>query len=411
MPGSMKKSLPPLAKKTAQVGKKEERALAILLVLGLVVWISHSLANYYAAQEANYRDPFLDYFFSRHMIIPLVGIVCFLGYGLYVTRIVAQVRRAEKALRQSEERYRQMARLLPQVVYEIDSHGAIVFMNEAGLKAFGFPASQLDEGVDFMSIFAPSERLHAQASLTRALKGEKLNGEEYTAQRSDGSSFPITLYSAPLMRDDSVVGLRGFAVDTTDQKKALQEKELLIADLIETKELLLHQATHDPLTGLLNRAALLDALHKELERANRESTSLSVVMVDIDHFKQINDSYGHLVGDEVLRQVAYRLRKFIRTYDSCGRYGGEEFILVLPGCDLRSGHLLAERLRSVFDSDPLRTMINFYPVTLSFGVASATGPNTPDVDSLIRKADQALYRAKCGGRNRVESTSAPTSEP
>jgi diguanylate cyclase (GGDEF)-like protein len=160
------------------------------------------------------------------------------------------------------------------------------------------------------------------------------------------------------------------------------------------------RATHDSLTGLLNRPAILEVLGKELSRARRTQTPLSVVMADIDHFKQINDVYGHAAGDQVLRQAAQRITSSIRQYDHCGRYGGEEFLVVLPGCDRSSARDIAERLRHNVCKSDIPIEDKAVRVTLSLGLAEYR--QGQDVDALIKEADAALYRAKQQGRNRVE---------
>lgn len=160
------------------------------------------------------------------------------------------------------------------------------------------------------------------------------------------------------------------------------------------------QASHDSLTTLLNRSAIMEILRRELTRAERERTPLSVIIADIDHFKGINDSHGHLVGDCVLEATALRLTSFMRPYDYCGRYGGEEFLVVLTGCTKETAVNIAERLRSAVCNEPMETPAGPVPVTISLGLAEAD--HSKDVDEVIKQADEALYRAKRLGRNRTE---------
>ncbi len=173
----------------------------------------------------------------------------------------------------------------------------------------------------------------------------------------------------------------------------------LQSQLIEARESLRHEATHDALTGLWNRAALFDILERELNRARRHAQPLTLIMADLDFFKHINDRYGHLAGDIVLREAARRLRSVLRPYDSVGRYGGEEFIVVVPACDGSDSLGLAERIRGAVGSTPISTPDGVVAVTLSVGVAVARGTEIPAADALIRAADMALYRAKQEGRN------------
>ena len=168
-----------------------------------------------------------------------------------------------------------------------------------------------------------------------------------------------------------------------------------------------HQATHDLLTGISNRRAIRESLMRELARASRERTSLGVVMVDIDHFKQVNDTYGHMAGDAVLAEVANRMRSQMRSYDSAGRYGGEEFLVVLPGCDIQTTFAKADAVRKFIGLTPIVTQEAAITVTASMGAAVYEEANAPGPDDLIRQADAALYLAKRKGRNRVELVATP----
>jgi diguanylate cyclase (GGDEF)-like protein len=169
--------------------------------------------------------------------------------------------------------------------------------------------------------------------------------------------------------------------------------------LIASRDLLRFEASHDAQTGLLNHAAIMEVLQKEVLRSKRERTPLGVIMVDLDHFKSINDRHGHLAGDMVLREVSTRLQKTMRPYDSVGRFGGEEFIVVAPGCDLAKATSLAERLRQSIGDRPVQESSNTITITASLGVSTAAEASGPD--ELLRMTDEALYKAKMEGRNRV----------
>jgi diguanylate cyclase (GGDEF)-like protein len=169
---------------------------------------------------------------------------------------------------------------------------------------------------------------------------------------------------------------------------------------IQAQEQLLFQATHDLLTGVWNRGAILETLRRELERAVRSKTATGLMMLDIDHFKAINDTHGHLVGDGVLKQVTQRIVHAVRGYDSVGRYGGEEFLIVLPGCGRDQIDQGAERVRCSVDDGPLLIDGLSISVTVSIGAAVATGATVSDLE-ILAAADAALYRAKRAGRNRT----------
>lgn len=170
--------------------------------------------------------------------------------------------------------------------------------------------------------------------------------------------------------------------------------------LLSMRDELMVQATRDALTGLWNRRATMESLARELSRGQREKRPVGVLLADIDNFKKINDTYGHLAGDCVLQTVATRLRNAMRTYDTVGRYGGEEFLIVSPGCDESALMRRAEHLRLAIAAGPVVTREGNIYVTLSLGaVVAAT--EVPQ-EHLIKTADEALYRAKRAGRNRSE---------
>ena len=170
--------------------------------------------------------------------------------------------------------------------------------------------------------------------------------------------------------------------------------------ILALQDQLVAQAMRDSLTGLLNREAILDTLQKELVRAVRSRNHLGVIMADIDHFKGINDTHGHLAGDIVLRETARRMLASLRSYDALGRYGGEEFLIVAPGCDLSQTAQLADRLRCNVSGTRIDSSGYSLAVTLSFGVADVSVGQKPD--EILRAADMALYTAKKHGRDRVE---------
>jgi len=176
----------------------------------------------------------------------------------------------------------------------------------------------------------------------------------------------------------------------------------LQAALIRAHDTLQYESAHDPLTALWNRGAIVGFLKNEVERQQRSSQPLGVMMADVDHFKKINDTYGHLVGDAVLKEVGRRLADGVRSYDSVGRYGGEEFLVIVPGCKPADLVTSAERLRRSIAESSFETSAGPLAVTLSVGAASGNNDGLrQDIELLLRAADRALYVAKAEGRNRV----------
>jgi diguanylate cyclase (GGDEF)-like protein len=176
--------------------------------------------------------------------------------------------------------------------------------------------------------------------------------------------------------------------------------------ILELQESLRFAATHDFLTRLLNRSEILAAVEREFSRSGREDKPATVIMADIDHFKRVNDTLGHAAGDEVLKEVARRLKSDLRAYDIVGRYGGEEFLLLLPGCDLTTGTRRADQIRQRVAQDPITTAAGSASVTVSMGVTITSAARDHSVAELLREADLSLYAAKKNGRNRVEAFSA-----
>ncbi|HIJ95004.1 MAG TPA: diguanylate cyclase [Desulfuromonadales bacterium] len=174
-------------------------------------------------------------------------------------------------------------------------------------------------------------------------------------------------------------------------------------ELKRTNELLLELSNTDHLTGLFNRRYMMEALEKEVQRCIRKTGNLALIMLDIDHFKQVNDTYGHLQGDVVLQKVAAQLQKELRSYDCAARYGGEEFVAILPDSSLNEALFVAERIRQAVQGNIFHGALAELHLTASLGVACFSQEQSLSVDGFIKQADDALYRAKANGRNRVES--------
>jgi two-component system cell cycle response regulator len=225
---------------------------------------------------------------------------------------------------------------------------------------------------------------------------------------SANSSY-IILLTGRGEKNDIVQGLEAGANDYISKPYDSDELQARIrvgqrmlelqSSLAEARDALARLAMHDPLTGIYNRRAILGRLASEISRARREGGNLSIGMCDIDHFKKVNDIYGHQVGDEVLIAFTQCIQSQLREYDYLGRYGGEEFLIIAAGAKGNVEKSIYERLRSQVAKNEVQTKAASLSITVSIGVASGTGQST--VDDLVAAADAALYQAKADGRNRV----------
>jgi diguanylate cyclase (GGDEF)-like protein len=181
-------------------------------------------------------------------------------------------------------------------------------------------------------------------------------------------------------------------------------------ELLAARQELERRANHDALTGAANRGAVLSKVESEASRSARQGTHYCLILFDLDFFKRINDSHGHRAGDIVLKEAVRRANIELRPYDVLGRYGGEEFMVLLPGCELRAGAVVAERLRKCFSDSPFQVDKLAIDVTASFGVVCSSQPHS-SLEMLVDAADSALYRAKANGRNRIELAKPSSSRP
>jgi two-component system, cell cycle response regulator len=235
-------------------------------------------------------------------------------------------------------------------------------------------------------------------------------------QRKGRPYIYIILLTARGQKEDIVEGLEAGAddyvtkpFDPYELRARLRAGRRIVElqeQLLQAREALRDQASRDPLTGLWNHGTILTILRKEVARASRTQGPFAVAMADVDRFKVINDTYGHQAGDAVLREASRRLRAAMRTYDSLGRYGGDEFLAVIPGCDPEGAARFAESFRARIDRKAVETPEGMIPVTLSLGLVALENLREVRAETLVRVADAALYRAKIDGRNRVALATA-----
>ena len=283
---------------------------------------------------------------------------------------------------------------------------------EATVRSWGYEVVSACDGLEALDALQRPDA-PGLAILDWMMPG--LTGPEVCARIRQHAHEPYTyilLLTSKSLKEDLIEGMESGADDYVTKPFDRHELQVRLragkrlvdmqAELLAAREALRDQATHDSLTHIWNRTAILDVLSRELARGARENSPLGVAIFDLDRFKSVNDQYGHLAGDTVLRESARRIQSGMRQYDAIGRYGGEEFIILLPGCDEINSLNQAERLRKALCQSEMQVNDTSLTVTASFGVTTAPFGYIHQPENLIRRADEALYLAKKMGRNRVE---------
>jgi two-component system cell cycle response regulator len=285
---------------------------------------------------------------------------------------------------------------------------------ENWLRKWNYRVTSVENGLDAWSVLQQPDAPQ-MAILDWMMPG--LDGIELCRRIRSHEAGPykyVLLLTAKGSKEDVVAGLDAGADDYLTKPFDVNElrarvragKRILELQgaLLRVQNELQFESAHDHLTGLWNRGAIMGLLHRETQRSVRIGEPLGVIMADLDYFKQINDNYGHPTGDAVLREVARRILASVRNYDYVGRYGGEEFLIVLAECSASDLAVTAERMRLCVSRKPVETDAGPIPVTLSIGLVArhAVGGAVLKGEELLRAADVALYCAKTNGRNRVE---------
>lgn len=296
----------------------------------------------------------------------------------------------EAALRESEERLRFITENTHDIVWQLDRDLRFTYINGADERMRGYAREEVI-GQHFKEIVTPAGYLTIERTMSLPpAPGDAGNGVksfEVEMRCKDGNRVWAEINSTPIRdRSGQIAGYIGVTRDATQHRK--------------THEKLREQTIRDPLTGLFNRRYLDESLERELARAKRDNLPLSLLMIDIDRFKLLNDTHGHQAGDEVLKCLGKLIREGARSADLPCRYGGEEFLLVLPGMTLEIAAERAEQWRGAFAGAKIDFGRTSLSATLSVGVAAFPGHGSTCAE-LIAAADQALYTAKHSGRNRV----------
>jgi diguanylate cyclase (GGDEF)-like protein/PAS domain S-box-containing protein len=308
------------------------------------------------------------------------------------------IKRAQLTISRLSARYQQLFASANEGIYVIDALGEIEMMNTAAQRLTGWREEEV-RGKQAHTLFHEALAGHpdhswATCPLNLAMKtGEVRDRERLVYWRKDGSAMPVELSIGPLKQGDEGDGAIVVFSDITERLATERQLETL--------------ATTDELTGLANRRRFVEIAERDLKRAAREGTPATLIMMDLDHFKSVNDRFGHAMGDCVLKAVTGACATQLRAVDIFGRLGGEEFAVLLANIDPARAIEVAERMRLAASEREIRDGDRTVTVTVSLGVAHAGAGET--LDSLLARADSALYSAKEGGRNRVlVAESSPT---
>ncbi len=302
---------------------------------------------------------------------------------------VSRRHEAVTALKESERQFRETVDLLPQGVFETDCDGRVVFWNRCALDLSGYSAEDLAGGLLLSQLFAADEGNRLQEVFQQVMNGQRLVNSQFTVRKKNGATLPALISADAMASQGQIIGIRGSVVDISDR---VQTEETLR----QNEARLNYLAYHDTLTDLPNRALFQDRLEHALARARRFGSQLALLIIDLDRFKNFNDSLGYDMGDQVLWKVACQLRNGLREVDTLARIGGDEFVIVLENVSSQADVVtVAKKVLSLL-VQPIRLREHQLFLTASIGI-SLYPQNGEDVSSLMRKADRAKHQAKNKG--------------
>jgi len=306
---------------------------------------------------------------------------------------IANHKRAEKALRESEERYRDLVESASDMVFRIDKKGYFTFANVSTIRITGYEEEELI-GKHYLDLIHPGMRDKAAAFFKHQFKKEIQNTySEFLIVKKDGSEIWVGQNTQLIMEEGSIVAFQSVSRDITERKR-------LEGELKKSEERYKELSIVDDLTQLYNSRHFYNQLRMELNRLERHDYPLTLLLLDIDDFKIFNDTYGHLEGDNVLFRLGKVIKSCLRKEDSAYRYGGEEFTIILPMTTKEEGSVTAERIREELKSE------NFSPapdskvyLTVSIGVAQYN--QNEDMRDFVNRVDHLMYKSKRNGKNRI----------
>jgi diguanylate cyclase (GGDEF)-like protein/PAS domain S-box-containing protein len=316
---------------------------------------------------------------------------------------------AEAELRASEEHFRMLAENMADIVWKADRERRFTYINDADRRLRGFAREEVI-GHSIEDTLTP-EGKEMFARLLERSKDIETQGAlrfEIPQRCKDGHAIWLDVLTIPIYDTrGQIAGYQGIGRDITERRRqdaeleqSQRQLEIRLKELAEEKIDLQEQVIQDPLTGINNRRYLNETLPRELARARREGYPLAVIMLDLDHFKKINDTYSHAAGDEVLKSLAALLKRGARESDVICRYGGEEFVVAMPGMSAERALQRIDSWRAELAEMQVQYGNSTIRVTLSAGVAEFPA-HGDDMDTLLARADEMLYRSKSEGRNRI----------
>lgn len=350
---------------------------------------AYGLATAVAQKEADA----LEYFRERRRLYygaaeAITALLLFFVYALI--RASKRQHELSELVQMEKERAEYYLNMAGSLLVALDLSGRVTMLNHQGAEILGYAEEELVGKDWFETVIPPENRATARTRFRQLVSGE-LNSRNLSTEMeivTHGGQRRMIAWINNVLKNvhGEVIGALSAGADVTERHR--MEAELL------------RLANIDNLTGLSNRRIILEAGQRELEQYQRYRRPLSLFILDIDHFKQVNDTYGHAAGDQVLIKLAEVSKKVLRATDMCGRLGGEEFIGLLPETPADQAYSVAERLRETLAETPVATPVGEIRVTVSIGIATAI-PDDRSIDALIRAADEAMYEAKAAGRNRV----------
>ena len=350
----------------------------------------------------------------RHSLVPVIDPDGVVRRVAVFAEDITERKQAEIALRGSEEQYRFLAENTADTVWQLDNQMRFTYVNGAYIHLSGFPREEII-GRSVMEFFTPQGRATVAAMMIKRKENEA-RGEVNVALRFEvphirkvGDPFWAEINSNPIYDESGTITAFNGIMRDIDVSKRYEMKledanfqlQQQLKDIVALQSQLKEQAVRDALTGLHNRRYMEETLPREIARAKREGYPIALIMVDLDHFKRINDTFGHPTGDAVLKVMASILLHGAREGDIICRYGGEEFLVALPNMSLAQALVRAKNWQDTLRQTRVNHGTFAVETTLSAGI-SAFPDNSSEVETLLRLADDALYRAKANGRNRVE---------